>query len=94
MLSGAVITELDGEDGTFTPETLEVAIRARPVGSRYAPRPRLVCVEQTANLRGGTIWPLERLDGVLGVAREHGLSTHLDGARLMNAVVGERHRRL
>ena len=87
MLSGAVITELDGEDGTFTPETLEVAIRARPVGSRYAPRPRLVCVEQTANLRGGTIWQLERLRGVLGIAREHGLSTHLDGARLMNAVV-------
>jgi threonine aldolase len=87
VLSGAVITELDGEDGTFTPETLETAIRAHPVGSRYVPRPRLACVEQTANLRGGTVWPIERLRGVLATAREHGLSTHLDGARLMNAVV-------
>jgi threonine aldolase len=87
MLSGAVITELDGEDGTYTPETLETAIRARPAGSRYAPRPRLVCVEQTANLRGGTVWPLERVRGVLDIARGHGLVTHLDGARLMNAVI-------
>src|ERR671923_1597053 len=30
VLSGAVITELEGEDGTFTPETLEAAIRAHP----------------------------------------------------------------
>jgi threonine aldolase len=51
------------------------------------PRPRLACVEQTANLRGGTVWPIERLHGVLAIAREHGLHTHLDGARLMNAVV-------
>jgi threonine aldolase len=88
MLSGVVITELDGDDGTYDPETLEVAIRAHPPGDRYSPRPRLVCVEQTANLRGGTVWPLERLRGVLGIAREHGLRAHLDGARLMNAVIG------
>jgi threonine aldolase len=87
VLSGAVITELEGEDGTFTPEALETAIRAHPAESRYVPRPRLACVEQTANLRGGTVWPLERLNGVLAIAREHGLRTHLDGARLMNAVV-------
>jgi threonine aldolase len=87
VLAGAVITELEGEDGTFTPEALEAAIHAHPAESRYVPRPRLACVEQTANLRGGTVWPLERLRGVLAVAREHGLVTHLDGARLMNAVV-------
>jgi threonine aldolase len=87
VLSGAVITELEGEDGTYMPETLEDAIRAHPVESRYVPRPRLACVEQTANLRGGTVWPLERVRGVLGIAREHGLHAHLDGARLMNAVV-------
>jgi threonine aldolase len=87
VLSGAVITELEGEDGAFAPEALEAAIRAHPVESRYVPRPRLVCVEQTANLCGGTVWPLDRVRGVLAIAREHGLRTHLDGARLMNAVV-------
>ena len=87
MLSGAVLTVLDGERGTFTGETLDAAVRAHPAHDRYSPNPRLVCVEQTANLAGGTVWPLERLSGVLEVAREHELRAHLDGARLLNAVV-------
>jgi threonine aldolase len=44
-------------------------------------------VEQTTNMGGGRVWPLERVREVLGVAREHGLRAHMDGARLMNAVV-------
>jgi threonine aldolase len=44
-------------------------------------------VEQTSNLGGGSVWPLERIEAVTAVARRHGLATHLDGARLMNAVV-------
>jgi threonine aldolase len=87
MLSGAVLTVLDGDRGTFTGETLDAAARAHPVDNRYAPRPRLVCVEQTANLSGGTVWPLERVEEVLEVARDHDLRKHLDGARLLNAVV-------
>src|SRR5262245_19120052 len=50
VLSGAVLTVLEGERGTFTGETLDEAVRLHPADSRYAPRPRLVCVEQTANL--------------------------------------------
>jgi threonine aldolase len=87
QLSGAVITELDGDAGMFAPATLDATIRGAGPGGRYAPRPRLVCVEQTTNMGGGRVWPLEQVRGVLGVARDHGLSTHLDGARLMNAVV-------
>ena len=44
-------------------------------------------VEQTTNMGGGRVWPLEQVRAVLDVARAAGLSTHLDGARLMNAVV-------
>jgi threonine aldolase len=87
VLSGAVLTVLDGERGTFTGESLDAAVRAHPPENRYAPRPRLVCVEQTANLAGGTVWPVERVRGVLEVAAEHDLRAHLDGARLLNAVV-------
>jgi threonine aldolase len=87
QLSGAVITEVDGEAGMFTPDALDAAVRGSGPGGRYAARPRLVCVEQTTNMGGGRIWPLERVQGVLDVAREHGLATHLDGARLMNAAV-------
>ena len=44
-------------------------------------------VEQTSNLGGGRVWPLETVRSVLEVAARLGLRTHLDGARLMNAVV-------
>src|SRR5262245_21438403 len=86
-VSGVVLTVLEGDRGTFTGETLDAAVRAHPARDRYTPRPRLVCVEQTANLAGGTVWPLEGMRGVIEVARAHDLSAHLDGARLLNAVV-------
>jgi len=86
-LSGAVMTVVEGDAGKFAPEALDAAIREHPAGDRYAPRPRLVCVEQPTNMGGGRVWPLEQVRGVLEVARAHGLRTHLDGARLMNAVV-------
>jgi threonine aldolase len=83
-LSGAMPHPLDGPGGRFTPEQVQAAIRPR---SRYAPVSRLLAVEQTANMAGGAVWPVEDLDAVASVAREHGLATHMDGARLMNAVV-------
>jgi threonine aldolase len=86
-LSGAVMTVVEGEAGMFTPGALDAAIREHPAGDRYAPRPRLVCVEQPTNMGGGRVWPLEQVEAVVEVARSHGLRTHLDGARLMNAVV-------
>jgi threonine aldolase len=85
MVSGLMVRVLDGDRGVFTPAQLEAAVR--PAGNRYTPRSRLVCVEQTSNLGGGTVWPLSAVRSVLEVARRYGLRTHMDGARLMNAVV-------
>jgi threonine aldolase len=84
-LAGAFISTLDGDGGIFTAEQLRAALHVD--GDRYAPRSRLVSVEQTTNMAGGRIWPRERIEEVLGVVREHGLRAHLDGARLMNASV-------
>ena len=84
-MSGAVLCPLDGERGMFTADALRAALR--PAGDRYLPRSRLVSVEQTTNLAGGHVWPREQLDEVVEVAREAGLRLHMDGARLMNAVV-------
>lgn len=84
-LSGAMLRVLDGDGGIFTPAEVEAAVR--PPGDRYGPRSRLVSVEQTTNIGGGRVWPLETLRGVVDVAARHALRTHLDGARLMNAVV-------
>jgi threonine aldolase len=83
--SGLMIHALDGEGGIFTADQLREAIRP---DSRYMPRSRVVSVEQTTNMGGGRIWPLEAVRSVLDAAREHGLRAHLDGARLMNAAVG------
>ena len=82
--SGAQIVALDGEGGQFTPATLRAALVP---GSRHSPTQRLVSVEQTANLGGGTVWSLDHLNEVAAIAHENGMSTHMDGARLMNAVV-------
>lgn len=85
QISGLMVRTLDGERGVFTAEQLEAALR--PAGNRYTPRSRLVSVEQTSNLGGGTVWPVTGVRDVLEVAARHGLRTHLDGARLLNAVV-------
>jgi threonine aldolase len=84
-LAGAIVAPLDGAGGIFTGQQLEAALHVD--GSRYAPRSRLVSVEQTTNMGGGRVWPLPLVHEILELARENGLRTHLDGARLMNAVV-------
>ena len=84
-LSGGMMVPLDGERGMFTAEALREVL---PIaGDRYAPRARVVSIEQTTNVAGGHVWPVAQVDSVLAVAAEHGLRTHLDGARLLNAVV-------
>jgi threonine aldolase len=83
--SGVMMQPLDGVGGMFSAAQVESALRTR--GNRYEPRSRLVCVEQTTNYGGGRVWPLRQIREVLDVAERHGLKAHLDGARLMNAVV-------
>jgi threonine aldolase len=83
-LAGTQIHPLQGARGMFSADTLRAAIRPR---TRHAPPQSLLEVEQTANIGGGAIWPQAELDAVVAVAREEGWATHMDGARLMNAVV-------
>jgi threonine aldolase len=83
-LCGALAYPIPGQRGVFTAAQLRAAIRPP---SNYHPRSRLVIVEQTSNMGGGSIWPLETIHEVCAVAGEHGLARHMDGARLLNAVV-------
>jgi threonine aldolase len=80
--AGLNLLTLDGTRGLFTAEQLRAALR---FPMRHAPRQAIVAVEQTSNLGGGAVWPLEQLDAVTQLARERGLKTHMDGARLLNA---------
>ena len=83
-LAGVNVSPLDGPRGQFDVDAVVAAIRP---DNRYMPKSRLLWVEQTSNLGSGSIWPLTRITAVTDVARGAGLRTHLDGARLLNAVV-------
>jgi threonine aldolase len=84
MISGVQIRTQVGERGMLDPAAVATAFH--PDDPHYAPL-TLVCVEDTANRGGGTVWPLDRLDAVSAAARSGGAATHLDGARFFNAVV-------
>ena len=84
VISGAAIRAVEGEKGIFTPEQLKQAVRSKDY---HHPQSRVVSIEQTSNIGGGAIWPLETINEVCQLAKEEGLKTHLDGARLFNAVV-------
>ncbi|MEL6961464.1 MAG: threonine aldolase family protein [Pseudomonadota bacterium] len=84
-LALAMLYPLDGVRGQFGPAQVQSAIRS---GSRYEPRSRLISIEQTSNWGGGSIWPLDTIRAIGDVAHANRLSMHMDGARLMNAVIG------
>jgi threonine aldolase len=82
--SGLVPRPIAGDRGRFTPEQ----VREQLTGTgHYRPTTTLLTCEQTHNAGGGAVWPLAQLEAVSTVAREAGLKTHLDGARLFNASV-------
>jgi threonine aldolase len=83
-LARLMVYPLDGPRGMFTAEQVEEAIRP---DSPHYPRSRIVEVENTHNMGGGSIWPLAQLQAVCAMAHRYRLMTHLDGARLLNAVV-------
>jgi threonine aldolase len=83
--AGVMIRTVDGPAGVFTGEQVKAALR--DPNNRNAPRSRLVSIENTSNGGFGTVWPLATMQGVTKVARDAGVSLHMDGARLANAVV-------
>jgi threonine aldolase len=83
--AGLVMKSLATEDGRFTAAQLREVVNP-PADIHMAPT-RLVCVENSHNGAGGRVWPLAQVREVTAEARSHGLATHLDGARLLNAAV-------
>ncbi len=71
-------------DGMLDPEVVEDAIRGDNI---HFPPTRLICLENTHNRCGGCALSPSQTDAVCAVARDHGLSVHLDGARIFNAAV-------
>ena len=83
VLAGAVPRPVRGDHGVLDPDDVRAAIVARGQ-SALAPT-KLICLENTHNASGGTVLPLENMAAIHGVAKQAGLSLHVDGARLFNA---------
>jgi len=84
LLAGVMVRPMDGERGVFTADQARAEISKE---GTHTSRTALISVENTTNRGGGKIWPLERLAELRELADEHGMAMHMDGARLMNAVV-------
>jgi threonine aldolase len=83
--SGLQTRGVAGYRGRISPEQVRGAVWKE--GEFWTPRLTVLAVENTHNTAGGAVWPLDELRATVGTARELGLRTHLDGARLMNAAV-------
>ena len=82
-LAGVQFAEA-GAGGLFDAEELSAVVKPQ---ADYHPRTSLVCLENTHNRAGGRIFPQATLERVVERARQHGLSAHLDGARLWHAAI-------
>jgi threonine aldolase len=82
VISAVQLCPLDGRGGVMTAGQVEAAIRDRDV---HQPRTALVCLENTHNRAGGTVYPLAEIERIAKLCRRHGVRLYLDGARLWNA---------
>src|SRR5262249_58220544 len=76
-LAGINVRAVDGPRGQFDVAAVEAAVRPP---SRYAPRSRLVWGEQTSNMGGGSVWPLERIEAGTACPRPPPRATPPDAA--------------
>lgn len=83
-LSQVQVCCLEGDRGLLTAKSVVEAIRPHDI---HYPPTTLVCLEQTHNVGGGTVYPLSTIQEITHVSGDRGLASHLDGARLFNAVV-------
>ncbi|MBI3355383.1 MAG: aminotransferase class I/II-fold pyridoxal phosphate-dependent enzyme [Nitrospirae bacterium] len=82
-LAGVQLHWVLGERGVMSPEQVEAAIRPN---DPYSIPTALICLENTHNAGGGTIYPLSTIEKIRAIAVKCGIPMHLDGARLFNAV--------
>ena len=84
FLSNVQLHTINGHHGIMDLESIVAGIRPSVY---YYPRTSLVCLENTHNKAGGTIYPLENIIDIHNYVQEKNLAFHLDGARLWNASV-------
>jgi len=83
-LSGLQLHPLVGTKGVITVEQIEEVIRPDNI---HIPKTALICLENTHNRAGGTVFPLDEIEKIYELAKRNNIKIHLDGARLWNAVI-------
>ncbi len=86
--SGVTCNLLDGDRGMITAAAIEEAIS--PISNYHTPNTTLVCLENTTNKGGGACYDFNEIKNVRKVCDDYDLGLHLDGARLMNAIVAKK----
>ncbi|MCX7983342.1 MAG: aminotransferase class I/II-fold pyridoxal phosphate-dependent enzyme [Bacteroidetes bacterium] len=84
VLSNVLLRPIEGRYGIVTSQQVKSALRL-PV--YYNPKTTLICLENTHNKAGGTVFPLDVLKDIYSIAQKHDIRVHMDGARLWNASV-------
>ena len=84
FVAQVMLKSVIGERGVITPEQIRAELSSE--GTHISPT-RLISVENTTNRGGGKVWSLDALAAVRAVANDAGALVHMDGARLMNAVI-------
>lgn len=84
MLSGVTCRTVAGQRGILDVDDFRGLLRPENL---HFPRTRLVTLENTHNRGGGSVYPLDNVERICAWAHAEGFATHLDGARLLNAVV-------
>lgn len=82
MMSAVQLHPVAGGMGVLALADVEAAIRP---GDYYYPRSSLVCIENTHNRMGGTLYPVDAMRDLQAFCRGRGMGLHLDGARIWNA---------
>jgi threonine aldolase len=88
-LAGLLPRVVNGEDGLLSWDAIADAIRPKVY---YRPQTSLICLENTVNMAGGTVYRTKVVEEICDRAHQQGIRVHLDGARVFNAAtyLGER----
>lgn len=87
--SGVSCKLIDGHRGMIT--ATQVGENINPPDFYHSPLTSLVCLENTTNKGGGACYDIQEIKAINKVCAENNLGLHLDGARLMNAIVAKGH---
>ncbi|HUK49404.1 MAG TPA: GntG family PLP-dependent aldolase, partial [Terriglobales bacterium] len=85
-VGGLIPRLVKGHDGIMSSQDVELAIRPPNI---HFPPTTLICIENSHNRAGGTVWSPTQTKAIFDLAKNHKLNVHMDGARIFNAAIAQ-----